>query len=600
MGMFAFSFSFLRPQLSFKGLKRSMRKSDLLILGFVIVLFFISHLINFSTAPWNSNGLFDDAAWDIYFAKDHIFNNMPFQPAFFDSVGIISREVVFHYYISTFFVLFGYNLLIFNISLLTLGFITVLFTTFLIQKFFNNIIVTISSVIIINFFPLHFMHIFMGHRYAITAPLMMVSLYYLYTAFKNNSFFRASISAIFAALCFGSAIMEKQYLYGLALAAIFILIGEKKQAKLKEKLTVGIVWFVGFIIVASPLLMYILFNYSIYTFREKSLLNEFISQYKQEGFYGLKPYLDQIRELFFAEFSYRRQFVPGFYAIPIPYYFLIVPGLILAFLKKRFEVVFLSIIPIIGTFVSGSYDFRILLAVPIWVLSIAYSLSYITALFKKEERGRIFFKFRYFILAFGASFVLLGLVPSIKYIWGVSKNPNYLYLLPHKDVAVSRLVQDIVVGVGNPTSEMKWDELNRKINVSSVSHDTFVCPFGAYAIMHLYLQNYDDKKILSFCDQGIQLLKSPNKILKDNIAAIQNYSFVNKDLKLIWEVSDKSNGIIEMFSIYRRYGSEEVFSGVSDGNRFSVYALTIKKEFVDRFKKDIAKRFSENYKFVGS
>jgi len=113
-----------------KKISRLVRHKDLLISLFVLVLFFSSHLINFSIAPWNQNGLFDDAAWDIYFAKNHIFA---------------------------------------------------------------------------------------GHRYTITAPLMTVSLYYLYTSFTNKSRPRAAISAIFAALCLGSAIMGKQYLYGLVL-----------------------------------------------------------------------------------------------------------------------------------------------------------------------------------------------------------------------------------------------------------------------------------------------------------------------------------------------------------------------------------------------
>jgi hypothetical protein len=41
--------------------------------------------------------------------------------------------------------------------------------------------------------------------------------------------------------------------------------------------------------------------------------------------------------------------------------------------------------------------------------------------------------------------ILAGLITSSSYILKVSKNPNYQHFLPHKDVAVSRLVQDIVV-----------------------------------------------------------------------------------------------------------------------------------------------------------
>lgn len=585
IAVLTFSLAFLPAKAR---LRRTIKKSDLLIVLFITVLFFASHLINFSTAPWNSNGLFDDAAWDIYFAKNHVFSNIPFQPAFFDQVGFISREVVFHYYISTFFVLFGYNLLVFNISLLVLGFITVFFTTFIIHRLFKNITITILSAIIINFFPLHFMHIFMGHRYAIVAPLMMVSLYYLYTAFIDKSFFKASISAIFAALCFGSAIMGKQYFYGLALAAIFILLSGKKLG-LKEKFSIEIVWFTGFLITATPLLIYILFNYSIYTLREKTLINEFILQYQQRGFNGLWPYIDQLRELFFAKHSFRRQFLPDFYIIPLSYYFLVIPGLFIAFLKKYYEIIFLATIPILGAFVSGSYDFRVLMAVPIWIIAMAYSLNLIFILFKRKKETLSLY--RYFFLVIGLLIIFLGLIPSVKYIWKVSRNPNYLYLLPHKDVAVSRLVQDIVVASDNPTSQMKWNEFNRNVSIPSIKNDSFVCPFGAYAIMHLYLQKYDDKKILSFCNQGIQLLKTPTEILNDNIIAINSYIPANKDLKLVWEVSDKTSDIIKTFSVYSKYGSEKNYSGIVDGNYFSLYVLTIKKEFIGQFKKDIKKRF---------
>jgi hypothetical protein len=353
---------------------------------------------------------------------------------------------------------------------------------------------------------------------------------------------------------------------------------------------------VGFLIAAAPLLVYIWCNYSIYSLRESFLIKEFFSQYRRGGFYALFPYLSQLKELFFAKHTYLRQFAPGFYIIPLPYYLLLIPGLFLALLKRRFEFFFLALIPVAGAFISGSFDFRVLLAAPIWVICMAFSLDYLFSNFplKKESHPLTPRFYQYLLAAFGLFVVLAGLLPSIKYIWNVSKDPNYLYLLPHKDVAVSRMVQDIVIGADNPTSEMKTDEFNRKAEF--LPHDTFVCPFGAYAIMHLYLQNYDDKKILSFIDQGIQLLKTPSEILNDNVKTVLNYQPTNKDLKLVWEVSDKTNAIIKMFSTYRQYGSEETFSGNIDGNRYSIYVLTVKNKFIKQFQNDIANNFSgDNY-----
>ena len=153
-------------------------------------------------------------------------------------------------------------------------------------------------------------------------------------------------------------------------------------------------------------------------------------------------------------------------------------------------------IPVFAALLSGSYDFRVLLAVPFWIICIAYSLNYV---FGSESVNQNSIK-SYLLKAISFFIILAGLISSSSYILKVSNNPNSQHFLPHKDVAVSRLVQDIVVGDANPKIDMKQDEFNRKVNPQSIAHDTLVCPFSSFAIMHLYLQNYDDKKILSFCN----------------------------------------------------------------------------------------------------
>lgn len=568
-------YSFVPPNFSLKKYVIHIRRVDLFIALFIVMLYCVTHLWNFSSAPWNQNGLFDDAAWDIYFAKNHSFNG-PFQSAFFDEIGYISREVVFHYYISFFFKLFGYNLLVFNISLLILGFTTVLFTTLLIHKMFKDIQVTVLSAIILNFFPLHYMHIFMGHRYAIAAPLMMVSLYFLYTAFTKVSFTRALLSAFFAALCWDSAIMGKQYITALAIAGLAMFFGGEKKWRSKDNIRLSVVWVIGFIISAMPLWMYIIFNYQEYTNRERGLLAEFLNLYKRGGIDAIRPYIDGITELFFAKHTFKRQFLSDFLIIPLTYYLFLIPGLCIAFIKRRFDVLLLSFIPTIGAFLGGAYDFRVLLSVPTWVIAMAFFLNFL-----KNKQSKVF----------GISIVVLlfGLIPSISYIWRVSQNPNYLYLLPHKDVAVSRLVQDVMAGAHHPTSQMKKDEFNRHMALPS---DTFFCPLGAYAIAHLYLQNHNEKKVLSFCDQGIQLLKTPTEILQNNINAISSYEPQGKDLQIIWEVSEKSQNIIEMFRPYKKFGSEKIISETVDGNSFSLYVLIIKSENIIVFQQEVLQQLT--------
>ena len=546
---------------------------------FVTLLYWITHLWNFSGAPWNQNGLFDDAAWDIYFAKLHAFHG-PVAAAYFDTVGYISREVVFHYYITIFFRLFGYNLLVFNVSLLVLGFVTVLFTTLVIHKMFRRWWVTAVSAIVLNFFPLHFLHIFMGHRYAIVVPLMMVSYYFLYTAVIRRSLVRALVSGVFAALCVGSAIMGRQYVYGLTLStACFVCVPDIRK-KVKGFLPVITVWAGSFLVAAAPLILYILFNREAYFIREKGLTQEFFRHVQTGGIGSVMPYLSQLGEMFFAKQSFRRQFLPDFYAIPIPYYVLLVSGLIIALYRRRLEVFWLSLIPVAGAIVAGSYDFRVLMAVPFWVIAIAMSLDALGHI-----RRNTFLK----PPVVCAVIIVLagGLVPSVRYIWRISHDPHSVYLLPHADVAVSRLVQDIAAGELHPTSAMKRNEFNRRM-MNNVPYDMLVTPKSAYAIMHLYLQDFNDKNILAFADGGIELLQTTEQLFRDNLTAIAAYRLHGKDLMLVWERSEKVDSIIRFFSRYTQYGEEKDIVDSTEGKTFTLHILTIRRENIAQFQRDVA------------
>jgi hypothetical protein len=282
------------------------------------------------------------------------------------------------------------------------------------------------------------------------------------------------------------------------------------------------------------------------------------------------PYASQLWELFFAEHSSQRQFLPDFYAIPLTYYLLLVPGLVIALRRKRFEVFWMSVIPIVGAFVSGSYDFRVLMAVPFWVIAMAMSLDAIARVHWKQRLKPV--------IVYAVTIVLAcGLVPSVDYLWRISHNPNSVYLLPHADVAVSRLVQDIAAGARYPTSAMKWNEFNR-VNSNS-TYDILVTPKSAFAIMHLYLQDFNDRGILAFADGGIQLLQTPEKLLKDNLAAIAAYQPRGKDLWLVWERSEKVDGITQFFSQYKRYGEEKNIS--------NLYILTIRRENIVQFQREL-------------
>jgi hypothetical protein len=543
--------------------------------------FILSHFWNFKTAPWNQNGLFDDAAWDIYFAKNYIFSGAPFQPAFFD-FGI-SREVVFHYYITFWFKLFGANLLTFNISLILLGLITFLFTCLLVHKLFNNWPVTITAGVLLNFLPLHYIHTFAGHRYAIAAPLIMSSLYFLYTGFKDRSPFRIVISAILAALCVDSAIMGKQYLMGIFGALLLISIFNYQKIFNKTTLKLVMLFGISLIIAMVPLLVYIYYN-QIYFVHERDLINTFLTAYRANGINGLKPYIDKTLEVFFRDFSYNREFIWEFVLIPFSYFVFLIPGIFFALIRKRFEIVLLATIPVAGAFVSECYDFRVLHAAPFWIILMAFAFIEIFKV-TSSLKHKIF---QIFGLTVMFGLLLFGLIPGIQYINGKSKDPNSIWLLPQKDVAISRYLRDVTAGVPNPSPNWRYQEFNKLPGYPEPNYDTLICQNLGYAITHLFLKDYDDKKIMAFSDQDPFDLLNELDILNVNKNTIINYQTGAKDLKLIWEIQNKTKRIIAAFMKLNYLGADRVLTSGHAGESFSFYVLTIKNQNINLFKHKVA------------
>jgi hypothetical protein len=55
----------------------------------------------------------------------------------------------------------------------------------------------------------------------------------------------------------------------------------------------------------------------------------------------------------------------------------LLPGIVLALLKKRFEIVLLGTIPAVGVFISsgGVLEHRLLLAIPFWIILMSFSFA---------------------------------------------------------------------------------------------------------------------------------------------------------------------------------------------------------------------------------
>ena len=159
---------------------RSLIKPKTAFFLFWILFFAVSHLWNFRTAPWNGDGIFDDAAVDLLFLKTHVISR-PFQAAWFYSYGFPhAREPLFHYYLWPWLHLFGYNILTNEAALVALWCTTFLFTLLLTDLFFRSYVVKSVIALVFTFLPFAFIYTFHGDHWEIAVPLCVASLYFLH------------------------------------------------------------------------------------------------------------------------------------------------------------------------------------------------------------------------------------------------------------------------------------------------------------------------------------------------------------------------------------------------------------------------------------
>jgi hypothetical protein len=549
------------------------------------VAYFGIHLLLLPHAPWNENGLFDDAAWDIYFAKSHVGpGGKPFQPAYYDEVGAISREVLFHYYITAFFRLFGYNLLTFNYALLCLGYVTLVFTVLAVDQLCRRTVVTVVAAVMLGFFPLYFTQIFIGHRYAMAPPLIAASYFFLIIAFRGASARAAVVSGLLGAACVESAVMGKQYLLGLTLAAVTLVLFHRSQVVTRRNIRIAGYFLAAVLLGLAPLFAYVIYNTDAYYVRERNLVRDFRLSLANSGILGLETYVEQLRSVFLSKWGERRFFSPEFYAIPLPYYLLIIPGFFVALRRRHPEVMLLSLLPVVGAFVAGCADFRVLICVPFWVVSACLALDALLS------SGRGVLKRRLFLSACATSalVVLLGSYASVSYLWRIARDPLSMWFLPHVDVGVARVFQDIAYGAADPSPQMKPDEFRRTRAPSAALCDVLASPESAYAIAHLYLQDVQDERILAFNKQLNQRLLPVAELLAANIEAVRAYVPTGRDLKLVWQVSEESGHAINYFRRFCAPADVEVRNYQLDGAECSVCCITVQADQVPAFKRAVA------------
>ena len=129
---------------------------------------------------------------------------------------------------------------------------------------------------------------------------------------------------------------------------------------------------------------------------------------------------------------------------------------------------------------------------------------------------------------------------------------------------------------------MKPDEFNKLLGLPEPEYQTFICQQHGYAITHLFLQDYDDKKIMSFCNQNPIMNLSEKEVLDTNKRAIADHAGGEKNLKLIWEVTDKTVKIIKFFQQRNQLGSSQTLTREHAGQSFTLYILDVPKDNIGR------------------
>jgi DNA-binding beta-propeller fold protein YncE len=547
---------------------------------FWTLFFVISHLWNFRTAPWNGNALFDESGWDLWFLKNYVIGH-PFQAAWFHP-PVLARETLFHYYVWAFLKLFGFNILAYQAALFVIWFTTFLFTLLLVHLFFRSYIVTSVTALVFNFLPFAFIYTFAGYRYPMAVALAVVSLYFLHVGFRNGSLFCLSLGGICAGLCLASSISGKQYLLGLTVAAPLYALCYWRHLKQSGTWTSLALVGYGFLAAASPIFLYILFNRRDYTYYESAFLREF-SHYMQSAPFpvGIRPFTKQLWDCFFT-MPGPRFFIPDTLPIPLPYYGLLIPGIALALWQKRFEIPLLAIIPVVGAFIARAIENRLLLPIPFWVILMSFTFAGILKL-------RPWPSIQIVLGAIAVLILLDGLVPSVRYIYSKTKNPFGMRYYAQEEVAVSRFLKHVVAGEEHPgPPHLERDEFNRVKGIPDPAYEALICQEDAYSIIHLFLHDYDDEKILSFCGgYPFYIVMGEQDVWNGNKRAILSHVPGNKDLKLIWERHPKTERIINIFHSLRDLGTEDSISYSFGGRVRTFYVLNIPNKNIRQFQERV-------------
>jgi hypothetical protein len=238
-------------------------------------------------------------------------------------------------------------------------------------------VVTSVVALTFNFFSFAFIYTFVGYRYPMTIFFCVASLYFLHLGFRTAYPFCLSVGGIAAGLCLASSITGKQYVLTLLVYGLVYAVLYWKTLTKTGMWRLLVIVLCGFFAAAMPILCYIAFNRGDYTYYEGVFIRDFWGAlHGHRSPRDFSFYVTQLPKLFFSVPG-PRLFLEDFLPIPLPYYFFLLPGIVLALLKKRFEIVLLGTIPVVAAFISGGgvIEHRLLLAIPFWIILMSFSFA---------------------------------------------------------------------------------------------------------------------------------------------------------------------------------------------------------------------------------
>jgi hypothetical protein len=151
------------------------------------------------------------------------------------------------------------------------------------------------------------------------------------------------------------------------------------------------------------------------------------------------------------------------------------------------------------------------------------------------------------------------------------------------------LVICAVSGAAQPSNppRLERDEFNRAEGAPDATYVTLISPRDATTVVHLFLHDYDDTKVLSFCGGTPVIIMTQEDVWSHNKRAIVDYVPKGKDLKLIWESDPKTQRIIRMFHTLRDLGTADSILFLFGGRVRTFYVMNIPKRNIQQFQERV-------------